>query len=302
MANKPAFPKIMITHGGVFHADDVFAYAFLKSIAPINIMRVNTITDEMRNRDDAIIVDIGGGRYDHHFKSCMEFRNEEKKWNPYASFGKVVRDFWPYVFDDERMYHTFDNLLCIPIDMQDCNGSLLHGVSNELSLAISSFNLTWCEPSNPQAHLDAFLKAARFATAIVDRYIVKAKSIRKSAEIVEAAIAESTTLNHYCLVLPQYVNYNSYIAKSEKVINWVIYPSMRGGWQIYSITEHGVNRQLMSADLIKKLRAMDTTIFVHDSGFTATFKTLDAAIYASVLLYEEYTKDADAKESPDTQM
>ena len=55
----------MITHAGTFHADDVFATAFLIKIIenPI-ICRINNFNDDIKT--DAIVYDIGGGKFDHH--------------------------------------------------------------------------------------------------------------------------------------------------------------------------------------------------------------------------------------------
>ena len=52
------------THSGRFHADDVFSAALLRIINPkIRFIRVNQLPD---NTGNAIVFDIGGGRYDHH--------------------------------------------------------------------------------------------------------------------------------------------------------------------------------------------------------------------------------------------
>ena len=51
------------THGGKFHADDVFSAALLLYLNPeIQITRGNKVPEEY----DGIIFDIGRGEYDHH--------------------------------------------------------------------------------------------------------------------------------------------------------------------------------------------------------------------------------------------
>lgn len=52
--------NIAMTHGGKFHADDVFSAALLKIVNPqINIVRTFQIPDDF-NR---IVFDIGAGKY-----------------------------------------------------------------------------------------------------------------------------------------------------------------------------------------------------------------------------------------------
>ena len=51
------------THGGKFHADDIFSSALLLYLNPeIQITRGNQVPEEY----DGIVFDIGRGAYDHH--------------------------------------------------------------------------------------------------------------------------------------------------------------------------------------------------------------------------------------------
>ena len=51
------------THGGKFHADDVFSSALLLYFNPeITITRGNKVPEDF----EGIIFDIGRGKYDHH--------------------------------------------------------------------------------------------------------------------------------------------------------------------------------------------------------------------------------------------
>ena len=53
------------THGGKFHADDIFSSALLLYLNPeIQITRGNQVPEEY----DGIVFDIGRGAYDHHQK------------------------------------------------------------------------------------------------------------------------------------------------------------------------------------------------------------------------------------------
>ena len=68
------------THGGKFHADDVFSAALLFYINPeITILRGNRVPDDF----DGIVFDIGRGAYDHHQRDSRVRENGV----PYAAFG-----------------------------------------------------------------------------------------------------------------------------------------------------------------------------------------------------------------------
>ena len=54
------------THGGKFHADDVFSAALLLHFNPqLTIQRGNRVPEDF----DGIVFDIGRGEYDHHQKA-----------------------------------------------------------------------------------------------------------------------------------------------------------------------------------------------------------------------------------------
>ena len=68
------------THGGKFHADDVFSAALLLYLNPeIQISRGNQVPEDF----DGIVFDIGRGAYDHHQKDSRIRENGV----PYAAFG-----------------------------------------------------------------------------------------------------------------------------------------------------------------------------------------------------------------------
>ena len=56
-------PARGFTHGGKFHADDVFATALLRILRPdFKVQRGFEVPDDF----DGIVYDIGGGMFDHH--------------------------------------------------------------------------------------------------------------------------------------------------------------------------------------------------------------------------------------------
>ena len=68
------------THGGKFHADDVFSAALLLYLNPeIQISRGNRVLENF----DGLVFDIGRGAYDHHQKDSRIRENGV----PYAAFG-----------------------------------------------------------------------------------------------------------------------------------------------------------------------------------------------------------------------
>lgn len=260
------------THGGIFHSDDVFAAALLTLVNPnIKIHRVNQITDEMRNEPDTIIFDIGGGKYDHHTKETQEFRDPETKKLPYASFGKVFRDYFPIIDERPEVFDYVEKNLVIGIDAHDC-GAL--NKPNELAMAINSFNPTTDEPQTPKDMDMAFSGAVWYAIAILNRYIAKAKAQVNSDTVIKRALEEKKANSHY-IVLEKYASYGHLLKDTD--VNWVIYPSLRGGIQAFSVIDANGNKDLFDDKDLELMAKDEHVTFVHPNKFTAVFTDVTAA-------------------------
>ena len=82
------------THGGKFHADDIFSSALLLYLNPeIQITRGNQVPEEY----DGIVFDIGRGAYDHHQKDSRVRENGI----PYAAFGLLWEELGTEILGEE---------------------------------------------------------------------------------------------------------------------------------------------------------------------------------------------------------
>lgn len=86
--------KLLVTHNGQFHADDLFATAALQLLHPDLV--VERTRDEARVASADFVVDVGGnysheaGRYDHHQKGGAGTR---ANGIPFASIGLVWKHY-----------------------------------------------------------------------------------------------------------------------------------------------------------------------------------------------------------------
>ena len=73
-------PAVAMTHGGKFHADDVFSAALLRLLRPdIRIHRGFQVPEAF----EGLVFDIGLGPFDHHQQDAPVRENGV----PYAAFG-----------------------------------------------------------------------------------------------------------------------------------------------------------------------------------------------------------------------
>lgn len=140
------------THGGKFHADDVFSSALLLYINPeISITRGNSVPDDFTG----IVFDIGRGEFDHHQKDSRIRENGV----PYAAFGLL----WEAVGADilgEELAVKFDESFVQPLDNNDNTGE-----KNELATLIGNFNPSWDYEGGSD---EAFFQAVSVAGMILE--------------------------------------------------------------------------------------------------------------------------------------
>ena len=122
MQDAIAIPSKGFTHGGKFHADDVFSTALLLILNPeYTYERGMTPPKDF----DGIVYDIGLGVFDHH----QADRRVRENGIPYAAFGLLWEAFGARLLPS--MWKEFDKDFIQPLDLSDNTG-----VPNALADAI----------------------------------------------------------------------------------------------------------------------------------------------------------------------
>ena len=144
-------PAKGFTHGGKFHADDVFSTALLQILRPdIQVTRGFVVPDDF----DGIVYDVGGGMFDHH----SEPRECRPNGVPYAAFGLLWRGV----------------------------GAQLVGEHQSLADAIGSFNPLWDSKDDPD---ECFWRAVPVAKQILENEIAAANAVNRADDTVRKAYA-----------------------------------------------------------------------------------------------------------------
>lgn len=263
------------THSGKFHADDVFSAALLTILNPdIKIERGFQVPEDF----DGIVFDIGFGEFDHH----QQDRAVRDNKIPYAAFGLLWRKYGSLLVGEEEA-KRFDEKFIQSLDMNDNTGS-----ENEIADMISVFNPPWDWAVSSDK---AFEEAKELAYKILVKEIEHIKSINRAEELVTKALKG---LEDGILVLPRSAPWKKFV--KEKEVNFVIYPSNRGGYCAQAVQKDDKPNELkipfpenwrgVEKELIGSVSGVETLQFCHNSGFLISALTLEDIIKACKITAE----------------
>lgn len=283
----------LITHSGIFHADDVMATVILeKLLGNVTVCRVLEIPQNLKSH--VIVYDIGGGEFDHHQKGGNGIR---KNGVPYAASGLIWKKYGRVVIKKYVQHTNFnevldsvDKMLIQGIDATDngvINNSIGQGVSTmSICQLISNYNPLWDEY---ESYDEAFVKACRVAEETFSNVMKKAISSCKAKSYVQESIEKSSK---HIMILDKFVPWQRhlYLSTNPKAIDiwFVIYPSLRGGYNWQTVTTDLKKHIPMKAvpkewcglkgEALQKVTGIKTAIFCHDGGFIGAAETVQDAI------------------------
>lgn len=270
------------THGGKFHADDVFSAALLLYINPeIVISRGNKVPEDF----DGIVFDIGRGRYDHHQKDSRVRENGV----PYAAFGLLWEALGKEILGEE-LAEKLDESFIQPLDINDNTGE-----KNELATLIGNFNPPWDAKGGSD---EAFFQAVSVAGMILENKFERYRGNARADQRVEQVLEEHNPKDRI-LVLPEFIPCQKALAETE--IAFVIFPSNRGGYCIQpQKREYSMNYKcsfpsqwlgLEGGELVKET-GLSSAVFCHKGGFLMTVGELEDAKAACKKALEVYQEDS----------
>lgn len=261
-------PANGFTHGGRFHADDVFSTALLRIIRPDFKWQRGF---EVPENFDGIVYDIGDGMFDHHSAD----REERPNGVPYAAFGLLWRVLGPGLVG-EHQARLLDENFVQPLDLNDNTGE-----NCLLADAIGSFNPLWDQKADRD---ECFAKAVDWAQVILENEIEAAKAVNRADEVVKKAYEK---MDDGIVYLTTYVPWKNGLYRSKA--EFVVYPSQRGGWAAQCVNDRLTHRPKCPfpkswggrpAQELEQRSGIPGLRFCHVSQFLVTGETKEAVVEA----------------------
>ena len=279
-----------ITHNGTFHCDEVFSTIMFSKLLPEVV--VCRTSDLEKAREDQYIYDVGGGELDHHqFGGNGERENGVK----YSSCGLVWKKYGKeiikkYTNDNiDEIWQMLDKYLVQCIDAGD-NGQIPDIDTNyrlvQVASIIAEFNPTWDEEIDSDIK---FQEALQLAQIVFENSIKNTISKVKAKGKVEQAIIDA---KDGIMTLEKFLPWKEVLLESTttkaKLINFVIFPSNRGGYNIYTVPEKlgsFTSRKLFPKEwaglkdkALQKVTSVDTARFCHNKCFICAVDTKEDAL------------------------
>jgi uncharacterized UPF0160 family protein len=283
----------LITHNGYPHADDVLAFAVLKTLYPeyeLIRTRDSSIIDSAESAK--IVFDVGvkydGIEYFDHHQSSKPMRDEKI---PYSAFGLIWRHYgYDYlralgITRADRVWQKIDQSLVRLVDIHD-NGVICEDTdkaSSEYSF-LSLFTRAGKQSDEDFEFLGEY--AARFLANECQRVADYYNSILevKSAELVDGVI----------LVFDKHLNNVSALQRHpeyEKIL-YTVMPRDDGSdhWQLNTVTEQRfVSRRLIAEVFagkneqeIASITGIQDVVFCHTGRFIAVGRTKESVLQVAM--------------------
>jgi uncharacterized UPF0160 family protein len=280
--------KKLITHGGGFHADDVFAYAILKEFLTKQgetweLIRTRDM-DEIKSGD--IVFDVGEiydpstHCYDHHQRGRAGARENGVL---YAAAGLVWKHFGKELCNHDTIWEKIDQDIICELDAldngQDFIKEFVFENTRRFSLAtmLNHFESTAFEDKNPEIIKNQFEQASEFARGILRRALHNYETLERAFE--EVSNIYNTSTDKEILVLNK--NYERPTWKRLAVfpeLKFVIYPKDEGdSWKVEAIplALNTMESRTYAPDAwrgyrgeaLQKITGVADATFCHPSGF-----------------------------------
>lgn len=311
--------KTVVTHNGLFHADETFGTAFLSLLLGSEVRVVRT-RNPAQIEQAYVALDVGGVydnaklRYDHHQREFTDVHEGTSVklaacgliWRHYGSV--VITKLHPELDVEQvkTLWQMVDETICRPVDLQD-NGQGTFKVEGAeaqaltITMMVSSFNQ---QDIYSPAQDEAFMRVVEILKEYILNFLRaganKLQLLKEAEETVKAQLGSRV------LVLDKFLPYRETVLKANAEeggqFDLVTYPA-KGQWNLQTIpvddTPENYYSQRVSLpqrlwgltgpEASKEQLGGSALVFCHKTGFLAAVKadTAEAARKAAEAVIAE---------------
>ncbi|MBI2627750.1 MYG1 family protein [Candidatus Nomurabacteria bacterium] len=287
--------KILITHDGSFHTDDIFACAALSVLLENKKEKFNII----RTRDEEIIrggdyvFDVGGiyseklNRFDHH---QIDGAGKRDNGIEYSSLGLVWKKFGKEITGKKEVADFIEQKLVLPIDANDNGIDLCKNNFKNISLytindVLSIFSGTALEDLEKDKQ---FLKALVWAKEILKREIKKANDQIEITKIIRGFYEKAKDKRLVVINAPKVSRYEIWDSLQDFPEPLFVVYGDNEDWSVVAMRKEKnsfENRKSfptswagLRAKELRDLTGVKDAVFCHNNLFLSVAKSKEGAI------------------------
>lgn len=289
--------KILVTHNGAFHADDVFACATLQLL----LEKRGESYKVVRSRNEAdfargdFVFDVGGiydvekNKFDHH-----QVGGAGKRENgiSYAACGLVWKQFGEELTGDIKVSDYLDKKVFQALDAvdngQDISKPIFPGVfPYSMSSIIGIMNPSWQEDNLDE--YSQFLQSVKIAKQIISREIVHARAYFEAEQDIIKSY--ETAKDRHLIILDKPYLRSEILRILTKYSDpvYFVYPKRHdGGWKAECVKKYFETFELrkpfpekwagLKGEKFAKISDVPDAIFCHDGRFFVSAQSREGAI------------------------
>ena len=241
----------IITHNGIFHADEVFACAILKMALEREVEIIRTRNLDLFQPYD-ILVDVGGRydpnlyEYDHHQRGFNVTHEHPYQSVKMASAGLIWKDYGHGVIaqrmglnsfqdmdDVEEVYNAVMFGLILTVDATD-NGQLMGSITVDEQTTVKPFTISHAISTLNALGEAGFDVALQMATQVLEAHIQgEIKKARGAAKVREAYAQAKNGI----MVLEEFTRWFEILDKlnRDQQVKLVVFPDITGDWRCQTV-------------------------------------------------------------------
>ena len=274
------------THSGTFHADDVLAYALIRTFVDRDATVVRTRDAAQLDACD-IVVDVGGSydvdalRFDHHQGSYTGPRSSAGMVLDWlASSGRVTDDF---------AHHLRHRM----VDYIDAVDTGREAPRIDVPCFARMVEVFGDGAEGPEAQMAAFQQAAGVAIQLLDGLSAGFERMCEARDAVRTAMDAAVAAGRSVIFLDQYYPWKPIyfeLGGETHPTDYVVFPSDDGSYKVIAIPPKlGMFEQKRSlpaswagkmGEDLDAATGVQGSVFCHKNRFIAVFRTKDALVDA----------------------
>jgi uncharacterized UPF0160 family protein len=279
--------KILLTHSGTFHADDIFATAMLTILLDGKVKIV-------RSRDNALlesadyVYDVGGvydparNRFDHHQPGGAGARENGIQ---YAACGLVWKTYGEKICGSLEVAKRIDERLVQAIDANDNGMSLFNVVGDAGPYTIQdmfySFRPSWKESEN---YDEAFMDLVEIAINVLHREVTRTRDMLEAE--IKVKVDYEKAVDKRIIILEQNYPWGEFLMQFPEPIYAVFFKA--GLWRAEGVRKEKFNVAIrhdfpstwggLRDGALAEVTGVPDAVFCHRGLFLAVAKSKEGVL------------------------